>query len=47
MKPTFPMCSVSKMTLAVIIEGPLQFVSVSQSEKEASENRDWGPVPGM
>ena len=47
MKLTFPMCSVSKITLAVIIEGPLQLVSVSQSENDASENKDWGPVPGM
>ena len=35
------------MTLAVIVEGPLQLVSVSHKEKDASENNDWGPVPGM
>ena len=28
-------------------EGPLQLVSDSQSENEASENKAWGPVPGM
>ena len=43
---TFPICSVSKITFAVIIEGPLQLVSVSHKEKDASENKAWGPVPG-
>ena len=28
-------------------EGPLQLVSDSQRENEASENKAWGPVPGM
>ena len=36
---TFPICSVSKITLAVMDEGPLQLVSDSQSENEASENK--------
>ena len=36
---TFPICSVSKITLAVMDEGPLQLVSDSQRENEASENK--------
>ena len=46
MPNTFPMCSVSKMIFAVMVDGPLQLVSVSHRENEASEKRAWGPVPG-